>query len=266
MGRAELTDRIASLRIDGGERAIDFAFPPLDLDGLERLAAARSSCRAYRTKEVPKNIVEQLLRIAGQSPSWCNVQPWVATVLSGRARLDLGERLLAAFDEGGARDPDIAFPADYSGHHADRRRESGFALYQALGIDRADRAARAAEMRRNFDFFGAPHVLLLSAPAELGAYGLLDCGLFVGSFLLAAQAAGLGAVAQGSVALYSGLLRDALALSDDRRILCAVAFDYPEADHAANTLRTTRVAVGEFANLVRTLPRCAPMMDNRRGS
>lgn len=70
--------------------------------------------------------------------------------------------------------------------------------------------ARAAEMRRNFDFFGAPHALLLSVHEELGAYGLLDCGLFVESFLRAVQAAGLGAIAQGSIALFSGTLRTML--------------------------------------------------------
>ena len=90
-----------------------------------------------------------MLRVAGRSPSWCNVQPWAVTVLSGQARRDAGDRLLAAFDERGSKDPDVPFPTGYTGVHGERRRESGLALCEALGVGRDDRTARAAEMKRN---------------------------------------------------------------------------------------------------------------------
>lgn len=230
---------------------------PADLDALARLAASRSSCRAYRDAPVADAVIEELLAIAGRSASWCNVQPWHAAVLSGAARHSICDRLLGAIDAGEAKRPDIAFPTDYTGVYGDRRRESGLALYAALGIARDDKVRRAAEMRRNFDFFGAPHVLILSAPAALGEYGLLDCGLFVGAFLLAAQAAGLGAIAQASVALHAGLLREALALPEDRRIVCAIAFGHPQRDHPAHACRTARTPVGDFATILRSLPAAA---------
>lgn len=225
-----------------------------DLAALARLAGSRSSCRAYRDAPVDDRLIAELLTISGRSASWCNVQPWHVTVVTGEARRELADRLLAAVDTRVAKRPDIAFPEDYVGAYGDRRRESGYALYEALGVARDDRARRAAEMRRNFDFFGAPHVLVLSAPAALGEYGLLDCGLFVGAFLLAAEAAGLGAIAQASVALHAGLLREALELPDDRRVVCAVAFGHPWRDHPANACRTSRATAGEFVDMVRSLP------------
>ena len=227
---------------------------PSDLDAVQRLAATRSSCRAYLPDPVPHAVIETVLGIAARSPSWCNVQPWHLTVIGGEARRDLGERLLAAHDNGGTRRPDVAFPGDYAGSYGERRRESGLALYQALGITRDDKARRAQEMRRNFDFFGAPHVLLISAPAELGAYGMLDCGLLVGAFLLAAEAAGLGAIAQASVALHAELLRDVLHLPPSRKILCAVAFGYPQRDHRVNGWRTSRAELSQVATFIDTLP------------
>ena len=232
------------------------AVPPTDsdMDVLRRLAFSRASCRAYRDEPVPEALVTEMLAIAGRSPSWCNVQPWHVAVLNGAARRELGERLLAAADGGAERRPDIAFPTDYRGVYADRRRESGFALYEALGVARDDKARRATEMRRNFDFFGAPHVLIVSMPADLGPYGLLDCGVFVGSFLLAAEAAGLGAIAQASVALHSGLLRRTLDLPEDRQVVCAIAFGHPRTEHPANAVRTSRADIAHFADFVRTLP------------
>lgn len=227
---------------------------PADLDVLARLVEARSSCRAYRDAPVADALIERLLAVAARSASWCNVQPWHATLLSGEARRRMGERLLAAIDGGEAMRPDIAFPTEYAGIYGERRRESGFALYEALGVARDDKARRAAEMRRNFDFFGAPHVLILSAPTALGEYGLLDCGLFVGAFLLAVEAAGLGAISQASVALHSGLLRETLALPRERRIVCAIAFGHPHRDHRANSCRTARAPIVDVAEIVTSLP------------
>ncbi|CAN5261102.1 nitroreductase [soil metagenome] len=224
------------------------------LQSFEQLARGRNSCRAYKSDTVDPSIIAQMLRTAGSSPSWCNVQPWNLTLVSGAARRELGDAMLAAFDSGKGRAPDVPFPQDYSGVYGDRRRESGFALYQALGVGREDKARRASEMRRNFDFFGAPHAIILSTPAELAPYSMLDCGVFLGSFLLAIEAAHLGAIAQASVALYSPLLHEMLAIPENDRILCAVAFGYPQDDHAANNFRTSRVAPDDLANLVETFP------------
>ena len=231
--------------------ALPVASKPSDLNVLQRLATGRASCRAYRPESVPQDVIETLLDVAARSPSWCNVQPWHVAVISGEARRALGERLLAAHDGGAARGPDVPFPTDYAGVYGERRRESGFALYGALGIAR-DKARRAEEMRRNFDFFGAPHVLLVSAPAALGAYAMLDTGCFVAAFLLAAEAAGLGAVAQASIALHAGLLRETLHLPADRSILCGVAFGYPRSGHQANDLRTSRADLTQVADFIDT--------------
>ena len=234
--------------------AFPVASAPSDLDVLQRLAASRASCRAYQPESVPDEVIEALLDVSARSPSWCNVQPWHVTVIGGEARRALGARLLEAHDGGGARRPDVPFPSDYTGVYGERRRDSGFALYGALGIARTDKARRGEEMRRNFDFFGAPHVLLVSAPAALGAYGMLDCGLFVGAFLLAAEAAGLGAIAQASVALHAEVLRETLHLPPDRVILCAIAFGYPQREHRVNGWRTSRADLSQVAAFIDTLP------------
>lgn len=86
---------------------------------------------------------------------------------------------------------------------------------------------------------------IISSTEHLGVYGAIDCGGYVSTFLLAAQALGVAAVAQTSVATYSELLRRQLGLSEDRRVVCGIAFGYEDADAFVNTLRTPRAPLDE---------------------
>lgn len=112
-------------------------------------------------------------------------------------------------------------------------------------MKKGDRVASAQQMMENFRFFGAPHVAFVTSPVALGAYGILDCGAFVTGFMLAAQALGLGSIAQAALAGHAPLVRDALEVSEDRQILCGISFGYSDTAHSANSFRTTRAAVDE---------------------
>ncbi|MOA26181.1 Nitroreductase family protein [compost metagenome] len=140
---------------------------------------------------------------------------------------------------------DIPFPEDYQGAHLARRRSAGFQLYAAMGVARGDRTASAALALRNFDFFGAPHVLVLTTCRALGPYALLDCGGWIANFLLIAQAHGLGAIAQAALARHSDVVRASLDLPPDALVVCGISFGYADAGHPANSYRTARAAVGE---------------------
>src|SRR3546814_13607617 len=63
-----------------------------------------------------------------------------------------------------------------------RRRECGLQLYDAVGVAHGDRAASGAQAARNFVLFDAPHVAIVTSRRELGAYGAVDCGAYVGTF------------------------------------------------------------------------------------
>ena len=85
---------------------------------------------------------------------------------------------------------DFPSPREYLGVYLERRRESGFQLYNTLGIARGDKAAYAKQALENYNFFGAPHVAIIHTDEALGIYGAIDCGAYVGNFMLAAQALG----------------------------------------------------------------------------
>ncbi len=216
-----------------------------EFDSLTRVMKARYSCRAYLPQAVEHSLIEQIVRTARRAPSWCNAQPWQLTITSQEETAKLGEALYAHASKHKMQ-PDMAWPDSYSGPYKARRFTCGMQLYDALGISREDKPVRAAQMLENFRFFGAPHVMLVTSPSELGPYGALDCGGFITAFTLAAQAAGIASIPQAAPAGHAPFLRDYFRLPEDRLILCAVSFGYADEAHKANSFRTERADTGEI--------------------
>jgi nitroreductase len=139
--------------------------------------------------------------------------------------------------------PDFPFPREYRGVYLERRRESGFQLYNALGIVRGDKEGYRAQALQNFKLFGAPHVALITSEEALGVYGAVDCGGYVSNFMLAAQALGVATIPQAALAGYSDVVRRHFDLGADRRVVCGISFGFADPDHPANSYRTTRAAL-----------------------
>jgi len=217
---------------------------------LEELLAERYSCRAFKADPVPRPTIERILRTAQRTASWCNSQPWQVIIASGEAKERFRKEIYAKASSGATDDGDFPFPREYRGVYLARRRESGFQLYNTLGIPRGDKIAYARQALENFNFFGAPHVAIIHTDEALGVYGAIDCGGYVSNFMLAAQAVGLGAIAQAALAHQSGLIRRHFGLGDDRRVVCGISFGYPDRDHRINSYRTSRASVTEAATFV----------------
>jgi len=221
-----------------------------DLDVVEKLLATRYSCRAFKPDEVPRATIERVLSAAQKTASWCNSQPWQVTIFSGEAARKFSGDIYKAASSGAHGETDFPFPREYKGVYLDRRRESGFQLYNALGIPRGDKAAYQKQMLENFRFFGAPHVAIVTTAEELGVYGAIDCGGYVSNFMLAAQAAGLATVPQAALAGYSDVVRKHLGAGDERKVVCGISFGFADSSHKANSYRTTRATIPEAVHFL----------------
>ncbi|TSD94084.1 nitroreductase [Skermania sp. ID1734] len=209
----------------------------------------RWSCRAYLPDEVPGSVISEMFDTAQRTASWCNTQPWHAHVISAPAIKRFSDMLLE-HARGGEQSSDFEMPREYRGVYQQRRRETGYALYNSLGIQREDRAARLEQSLKNFEFFGAPHVAVITTDREQGVYGAVDCGGYVANLLLAAQSLGVATVPQAAIAMYSNQVREFLKLPEDRLVVCAVSFGYADNDHPANQFRTRRAAVSDAVTMV----------------
>jgi nitroreductase len=220
------------------------------IDTLETLLASRYSCRAYKSEQVPRAIIERILNAAQKTASWCNSQPWQVTITSGEATKKFRDVLYPVAASGAPNSGDFPFPREYRGVYLERRRESGFQLYNTLGIARGDKAAYAEQALQNFNFFGAPHVAIITTDEALGVYGAVDCGGYVNNFMLAAQALGLATVPQAALAFHSAVVRQHFNMADDRRVVCGISFGYPDREHKVNSYRTNRAQLPDVATFV----------------
>lgn len=71
------------------------------------------------------------------------------------------------------------------------RKECGAGLYGLLGIGRQDKDKKEKQIRKNFEFFGAPTVMFVFVHGDLGVYSALDAGILLQTIMLAAQTHGV---------------------------------------------------------------------------
>ncbi|SMX40156.1 nitroreductase [Maliponia aquimaris] len=211
------------------------------------LLKARFSCRGFMPDPVPRDVIEDALADAQHVASWNNVQPWQVIALSPEETAGFATAL-SANAETATHQSDIPFPLRYEGIYKERRRACGWQLYDAVGVQKGDRAASGRQMRENFRLFGAPNCLLVTTPKDLGAYGVLDCGAYVMAVMLALQARGVASIAMAAVASFAPFVRARYGIAEDRDLVCAVAFGYADPDHPANSYRTTRAGLDEVVD------------------
>lgn len=192
--------------------------------------------------------IREMFTLAQRTASWCNTQPWQVVVTRGEATRRFADALTSY---AAAHQPrsDFEMPTKYVGVYDQRRKEAGYALYKSLGIAREDRKARAEQAAKNFSFFGAPHVAVITTDRNQGVYGAIDCGGYVATLLLTAQALGIATVAQAAIAMFSDLVREHFALPEDRMVVCGVSFGYADPQHPVNQFRTTRASIDEVVEL-----------------
>ena len=221
-----------------------------DIDHLDKLLERRHSCRGFLPQPLPRERIQRILATARRTASWCNAQPWQVHIVSGEPLERLRAALIARARSGAAAAPELDWPREYAGVYRDRRRDCGWSLYQAVGVDKGDREGSARQALENFRLFGAPHLAILTSPELLGTHGVMDCGAWVGNFLLAAEALGVGAIPQAALASWPDILRAHLDIPADRRIVCGISFGYEDREHPANGYRTARAPLEEVVSWV----------------
>ena len=109
----------------------------------------------------------------------------------------------------GLPDGDFATTFKYPDDLQPTRQATGFGLYKLLGIERKDYVARNTQMRRNFEFFGAPTVIFVFVHGGLHEFAVLDAGIYLQTLMLSAQSHGLATCSQGALATWGGPVRAA---------------------------------------------------------
>lgn len=215
------------------------------------LQTRRRSVRAYLPQPVAPDLLRDLIATARLAPSGANLQPGSFLCVHGAARQALSAALIQAWRAGQVEQEDYSyFPQPMPQKLRRRQVAAAQALYGALGIARDDRAARDHQFERNFRFFDAPVALIVTIDPGFGPGGFMDLGMAIYGLMLAAESHGLATCAIGAVALYPGLVRTALGLETDTKIVCGMALGHADPLASVNGARTTRSALDEYFRVI----------------
>jgi nitroreductase len=208
----------------------------------------RKSIRGYRPDPVPQDILRQVIGLAIESPSASNAQPWELAVLTGNPLEELNRITVDLWERGAPVNPDVA-PADLFGDYMRRRKEVGKQVFQLLGIQREDHAARKEWSRRALRFFDAPAGVIICTDASLERSRTdFDLGILTEALCLAAMCFDLGTCIDQQAISYPEAIQQVTGLAESKRITAAVCIGYPDWEFPANKLESSREPVDVVAS------------------
>jgi nitroreductase len=208
----------------------------------------RRSARAFRPDPVPREVLEDILRIAARAPSGTNIQPWKIHVVAGEVRAQL-EREVLAHRETDPPDGTSEFPrmGKRKEPYTSRMRKLGKEMYTLIGIPKGDQDANWRQWGRNYQFFDAPVGLIFTIDKDLDRMSYVDVGMFAMAIMLAAKARGLDTCAQGAWNNYWTVTRRVLNVPEDEYIIFGISLGYADEAHPVNTLIADREPLEAFA-------------------
>jgi nitroreductase len=223
-------------------------------EAVDAAITSRRSIRAFLDKPVERADIERILEVAARAPSGTNTQPWKVYVLTGQAREQLCEAILAV-----NADPEQArqhteeyayYPREWVAPYIDRRRKVGWDLYTLLGLTRDNKAGMAAQHARNYRFFDAPVGLIFTIDRIMEQGSWLDYGMFLQNIMVAARARGLDTCPQAAFTQYHRVITQQLGLPENEMVVCGMALGWADPGPVENSLVTEREPVGSFARFM----------------
>lgn len=207
----------------------------------------RKSVRAFRPDPVSNEVLQELLTTSARSPSGGNVQPWRVYVVNGESMERFREFI--AGHQPGAPAYDI-YPQPLSEPYRSSRFKIGEDMYAAIGVGREDKAGRFAQFAKNLDFFGAPAAFFCFIDRQMGPPQWSDLGMFLQTFMLLAQEAGLDTCAQEAWAVHEAAVAEFVGAPEELQIFCGMAIGHADTDHPINSVVSEREPLDVFTTFV----------------
>lgn len=218
----------------------------------ETLVKSRRSIRGYKKDPVSLKVLQEIVEIAKGAPSSMNTQPWHMHIITGepleRIRKGNTENMIAGI----APKRDFPMKESYEGLHRQRQVDVAIQLFEAMGIERNDKARRTDWVMRGFRQFDAPVSIVLTYDKYLepAAISQFDLGAVSYGICLAAWERGLGTVINGQGIMQSDVVREHANIPDDQNIMICIAMGYPNEDFSANAVKSMRAKNEDFVHFV----------------
>jgi nitroreductase len=211
----------------------------------------RRSIRKFKGKEIPGEMIRDILETARWAPSWGNTQLWEFYVLTGKPLDDFREANHRSFVDGQTFPLDVPMHEVWPERLKARYGELGKIMLTAMNVNRDDKDARNRLYEEMTLLFGAPCLIVACIPGDiLVEYAMLDIGLIIQTICLLAYDKGIGTCIMAMAIRNPGLLRRILSVPADRKIAIGVAMGYPDENFPLNNFERKRADISEYVKWV----------------
>ena len=209
---------------------------------------SRQSIREYLKKPVDSSLIKEILEKSSRAANGGNLQPWQIFVINKESMADFLKQQ-SEWTEAETPAYDI-YPPKLKEPYRTSRYELGEQMYSLLGIEREDKEGRFMQVLKNFEFFGAPAAIFCFVDKQMGPPQWSDLGMFLQTFMLLAQEAGLDTCAQEAWSIKQESVSDFFNVDNETMVFCGMAIGYKDPEATINKLRSERRPINEWATFV----------------
>jgi nitroreductase len=196
-------------------------------------------------------MIQELISACLWAPSWVNSQPWEIVVVTGEPLARFKSANKEALLAGQTSIPDIPMPTKWPERLQTRVMDLMKSISESVGIGQHDAERRLDYYGRMYYLFDAPALILFLIDRGLALeYAMLDVGIFLQTFLLAAHNAGLGACVFSGTVHCPEIVHRHFAIPDTKLLAIGVALGWPDMNAPVNTFVRRRGTVEEFVRWI----------------
>ncbi len=214
------------------------------MDVLEAIRERRS-IRAFKPVSVPRETIEEILKLTINAPSANNLQPWEFIVVMDDEKDRLSRRLIKAYKE-----KQISCGSGVVKPLPEAIRRRGVQTQESMKpyVERVGASIDSFINEGSCNFYGAPAAIIICLDDCFSARQMVDVGTTVGYLVLAAQAFGLATCPIGLIADYADEIKDLLNIPENKKVVIGVALGYPDRENPMSQFKSSRA---DFSELVR---------------
>jgi nitroreductase len=207
----------------------------------------RRSARAFRPVPIPKETVEEILKLTINAPSANNLQPWEFVVVMDEEKERLSRRLLKAYKE-----KQISCGSGAVKPLPKAIRQRGVNTLESMKpyVERTGSSVDSFINEGSCNFYGAPVAVIICLDDCFSARQMVDVGAAVGYLVLAAEVSGLATCPIGLITDYADEIKELLNIPDNKKVVIGVALGYPDRENPMSQFRSSRADLSELVRWI----------------
>ncbi len=207
----------------------------------------RRSARAFQPVSIPKETIEEILKLTVNAPSANNLQPWEFVVVMDEEKERLSRKLLKAYKE-----KQISCGSGAVKPLPKAIKQRGIQTLESMKpyVEKTGSSVDSFVNEGSCNFYGAPAAIIISLDDCFSSRQMVDVGAAVGYLVLAAESSGLATCPIGLITDYADEIKELLNIPENKKIVIGVALGYPDKKNPMSQFRSSRASLSELVRWI----------------